>query len=414
MQQPVDLLEEQLWAPGVRAGILRVGTSLDDDPSWDTVERYWMLPDASRARLVVQVTPPRVAARLLTNYRRLRTPVTGAVRALLGAGASLGVPCGWHVLQVQTRRGAPPGDAPRRPLEVLEGHFGKRIYAAGGVRRGDNRKATLHLVDAAGIPVGYAKVGWSRSIDASIRDEARALRDVAGGLSSVRSPRLLAELDYADHPIAVTAPLPPEVRRVHPADVTSQELFALTPVVRQGSFRDTAQVRDTRAKLDRMRESPVVGTLAARAADLLARVARWEGSVRTPVVQRWHGDLAPWNMARDADGVLWLWDWESSQPDAVAGLDALHWEASVLRLTTPRQPTLAMLLDRAEPHLVAAGVPRNARWGVAACYAVSLVERACTLAHQAASWSDARQPPSELESLLAEAEARLSVPAQRH
>ena len=53
-----------------------------------------------------------------------------------------------------------------------------------------------------------------------------------------------------------------------------------------------------------------------------------------PVTSRWHGDLTWWNRARDDAGQLWVWDWESSEEDAVAGLDALHWAFSARRTTS--------------------------------------------------------------------------------
>lgn len=406
---PVHLLREQLWEPALRTGEVRALVNPSPDEDWVEVERYMMIPDARRARLLLPVAPRPVTRRLLTNYRALRPPRTSLVRAALGLGVRAGVPPGRDALSIQVRR-ARPDAAEMLPLSRIRHALGRPLHAATGVRDGDNRKATLHLVDERGAPVGFAKVGWNAGTDAALRAEAAALRAVDGGTSAVRVPRAVAEVDHAGHPVLVTAPLPVSARRVRPDGLTAQELYALTPVVRQDRPGRTAHLRRVTDRLDQLRQDRTVVELATLAFDLLRSVAD-HGSASVPVVSRWHGDLAPWNMARDETSTLWLWDWESSEPDTVAGLDALHWHASVGRLGPGAEPELPELLRRALPFLAAAGVAPGQAATVGACYAVATVERACSLAAEAGSWDGARQGPASLTRLLKHAQAGLGIGA---
>ena len=123
---------------------------------------------------------------------------------------------------------------------------------------------------------------------------------------------------------------------------------------------------------------------------------------------RWHGDLTPWNCARDSSGQLWAWDWESCEVDAVAGLDALHWEFSVLRESGPVDAiSLATCLERARHHLTAAGHGRTTHGVVAAVHALTMVERAAALAAREGSWQRVWVPPAQLGRFLAEARTLL-------
>ena len=63
------------------------------------------------------------------------------------------------------------------------------------------------------------------------------------------------------------------------------------------------------------------------------RVERRHGG--TPVaVGPWHGDFRPWNVEATPDGLL-VWDWERWAPDAVVGLDAVHYHFPLPRQSEP-------------------------------------------------------------------------------
>jgi hypothetical protein len=123
----------------------------------------------------------------------------------------------------------------------------------------------------------------------------------------------------------------------------------------------------------------------------------------------WHGDLAPWNAARDRRGQLWVWDWENAERDAVAGLDALHWTFSAQRLRADDLDRLSLgsALAEAEPYLIALGLGPSEQTVVAAHYAVTTVERACTLAWHAGSWVESLISEDGLRHLLVQARAML-------
>jgi hypothetical protein len=330
-------------------------------------------------------------------------------RAVLGAGATVGLSLSRSVVEVQVRRGAAEGTTDLLPLPQLARALDRQLFAAAGIRTSDNRKTMLHLVDRSGSPAGYAKVGWNEPTDELVATEADTLREVGGRTGPMRAPALLARIDYHGHPVAVAEPLPLDVRGAMSGLPlpTAQELAALTPVVRRAPVGQTAQFRTLRDRLLRAAEAPHVTDLARRALDSATELAGDTGAV--PVTARWHGDLAPWNCARDGTGQLWAWDWENAERDATAGLDAMHWTFSVQRLhaTDVNRMSLTASLAAAEPYLTALGLAPHDRPRVAALYAIVVVERACSLARHAGVWSDAFIAPDGLHRLLDQAEAEL-------
>lgn len=399
---PLDHVVEQLWAPALlRSPDLRVVVDTSGDSTWMDVERYWLVPSASSARLLVPWGPRNVAARLLTNYRSLRTREVNAGRLVLGAATRAGVPLSRSTVAVQVRRSAP--EAVRQlPLAMLSEAMGQSVFAATGVRTGDNRKTTLHLVDGEGRPVGYAKIGWTPATDHHVANEGRVLREIGGHLGPTRAPRLIAELDYHGHPVIVTSPLPLDARGSLSTveQPTAQEMYWLTPVSRQAPPAQTLHFQAMSARLGKGVLHDRVRPVIEPALDLVAELSRIQR--RMPVTARWHGDLTPWNRARDGSGQLWVWDWESSEDDALAGLDALHWvfASHRLRRRGNGSASLQSCLDGADGHLAAAGIARSDRPVVAATYALAVVDRACGFAIHADTWNDAYVGPAGLLDLV--------------
>lgn len=406
--RPLDHVREQLWGPALDSPDLRVVVDTPQDAEWADAERYWLVPDEAHARLLVPAGPSPMSARSLTNYRNLRTPRVNGVRFALGALARRGLPVGRSSVSVQVRRSAPEA-ARRLPLSMLAAALGRPLFAATGVRTSDNRKTTLHLLDPTGQPVGYAKIGWNASTDGFVANEARALRRVGGREGPTRAPRVLTEVDYLGHPVVVTEPLPLDARgslsRVAPP--SAEEMFALTPVVRHDVPGGTGQLKAMVDRLEASAGHAASRPIATAALQLASSVA--STADRVPVTSLWHGDMTPWNRARDRSGQLWVWDWESSEDDAVAGLDPLQWAFGSRRLATgdARRVRLVDCLQDADGYLTAAGVARRDRPTVAATYALTVVERACGLAAQSGTWDDALIGPEGLVDLLDEATALL-------
>ena len=402
----LDLLVQQLWRAHVGAGDARVVVNPTPTHEWAEAESYWVVPSAADPRLLVPAGPPAATAGALANYRRLRTPLRRHVRTAGAVASRAGIPSGRDRLVVQVRSDA-RNAAARLPLRVLADALGRsRLYAALGIRTGANRKATLQLVGPGGEPAGYAKLAWSKATRRLVETETAALRRPPDGDAAVHAPALLAAGDIGEQPYLVTAPLPLSTRSPRRDDPVPAplELAALgTPhrldtVARTGQF--TALARR-------------VAELPAARHDLCALVRELAGRLEAatdevPVTDRWHGDLVPWNTARDADGALWCWDWESSEPDAVAGLDAVHWAVSQQRLRPDGidADTLGRALERCRVQLWAAGLARRSWPLVATVYALTTAERACALAADG-GWSSVWIDEDRLCRLLGSARGML-------
>lgn len=405
------LLVEQLWSPGMSEGT-RVEVDPVADPGWHDAERYWVLPHDSRPRLLLPVAPAPVLRAAATHYRGLRRLPANLARHALGATASTGVPLSRRQLAVQVRSEA---DAASLPLATVARALDRpHLWATFGVRTGANRKATMQLLDDDARSVGYAKFGWNSTADDYVTTEVRALREVGGRPAAMRAPGLVASFTQGGRPVVVMQPLPADVRGLRGAQQapTSSELYALCPVERLARPGATAHLRAVGRRLDALRGGAAdtrtaAGPLLDRACDLLG-LLEGERTV-VPVQARWHGDLTPWNCARDSAGQLWAWDWESCELDVVAGLDAVHWEYSVLRESGPvDRIALGTCLERAGHHLAAAGHGRTTHGIVAALYALTVVERAATLAAREGGWERVWITPEQLQRLLDEGRALLA------
>ncbi len=295
---------------------------------------------------------------------------------------------------------------PSLPLEEIASCLqAGPLSAAIGIRLGDNRKPTLQLFDGGGRAAGYAKLAWNETSREYIHTEEAALLAVADQKSVTRVPRLLGSGKWDGFPYLITAPLPEKVRAVR-GNVglpTPAEMFALTPVERIGTVSSTTHFQGLVERLAGLEDG---GQGALRAAAVATQRLVLARDAVLPITRRWHGDLVPWNTAREPGGQLWCWDWESAEPDAVAGLDALHWAISVRREagTGTVAGNLLLALQDSKPYLLAAGVSPSAQGDLAAVYALVVVERAWTLAVHNGGWPSSWISPEELLDVLAAAQ----------
>lgn len=405
---PLRLTVEQLWQPAVSAGVARVRVDARPSSSWRTVESYRILPSPDRARLLLPGSRNVLAVRALNNFRGLRPPLVNLQRRAIGGALTLGLPVATRRLLVQTNLRC--GEPVNLPLASLARTLGvSMLHASIGVRLGANRKATLQLVDDDGAPAGFAKFGWSTATADLVRAEADALRQVGGRGGRVRAPTLLVEGVWMDRPYLVTSPLPETSRglRVDAAAPTPQELAAVFPVIRMGRAADTGHLRRLEHRLRTLPGVTGSAETVVRSQRILANVYSHRSPV--PVAARWHGDLTPWNAARDGEGNLWCWDWESSEPDVVAGLDSIHWSLSVRRERGERVDGASLMaaLEDASPQLFALGLDPEGRRLVGAIYALTVAERACSLAADAGGWQQVWIAPERLAHMLASAQSLL-------
>lgn len=400
-------LVEQLWGRPTEAGLLRVRATLSGSTSadgWVTVERYRPVPSSSRASILLPVDPRAATVGSLLNYRSLRRRRTNAQRLLLGYAvrSRLPLPLAWVLVEVPAMKAS---SSRLHPVGELAHALGQAdLRASIGVRVGANRKATLQLVDAAGQPIGFAKMSWNDSSADGVRRETAALtsRGTSTGGGEARSPAVLATGRYFGAPYLVTSPLPLDCRGVRAGvpPPTPRELASLGPVVRQGPIAETRQLQDVVTRLAGLKAKNSSAALIGAALRLATTVQALNPSV--PVGERWHGDLTPWNTARDSRGALWCWDWESSEDDAVVGMDLLHWHLSVARESGrgTDASTLTTALDTSALGFLALGLPRRSWPVVVAVYVLTLVERTLTLASQEGGWEGDWLTAPQLAELL--------------
>ena len=402
-----DALVEQLWGGPMSDDQLRIhwagrgDRGSRDENAWREVERYYVVPGASRPTMLLPAGPRPALLGALDNYRGLRTARRQLQRRAISSLAAINVlPSPQIVLSIRPDE---PEDSRVHPLGELSAALGRRdLRASIGVRTGANRKATLQLVDVSGSPVGFAKFAWSRDTAVAVETETAALTG-DDHLGICRRPALLASGSYGGWPYLVSSPLPLSCRgvrgRVHPPTV--HELHDLAPVTGRRPLGTSQQLRRLTASLESLASTGSVAALVTGTLRLLDEHVR-----ARPVVtsDRWHGDLTPWNSARDAEDRLWVWDWESSEADAVAGMDAIHWHLSLVQeagrpLTSD---ALAGAVEAAAPVLTGLGHASSDTAVVTAVYVASMVERAVTLSI-AQGWEAGWLTPRHLEDLVGHA-----------
>lgn len=405
---PLDSLVEQLWSSPVASGKIRVVVNPRPSDEWRDVERYWVLPSLGSPRLLIPRGDARVTAAALLSYRALRPLKVSLGRSVLGWAAACGLPPSAATLSVQQLSAL--DTEPALPLAEISRKVGKGPLAAAiGIRLGDNRKPTLQLFDSSGRAAGYAKIAWNASSREYIATERETLASLAGGSHHMSVPELAGEGTWDGHPYLISAPLPDGVKAVRGriADPTAQELFSLCPVERHGPVGETAHFSSLSRRLDGLRATGGQEELQKATEHVEGLLRRRNVSV--PVAARWHGDMVPWNMARSPSRMLWCWDWETSEVDAVAGLDAWHWAVSVRR----ESRGAFSLEDWAGAgtdvchYLEAAAIPRAAWADLAAVYALVVAERAWTLAEGNGGWESSWLSPHDLSAILDYAAAEL-------
>lgn len=392
---------EQIWGAGIARGHARAVLAGPPPPGWEVREEYWTIPSASSAQLLVP-RDRRIAARALGDYARLRPAKTRAARQGLAAAARLGGPLGRNALRIIAPEAAPPTAV----AEIASAVGAPEAFATFGVRTAANAKPTLELRDPSGEAIGFVKLAWNEITRGAIANEATGLREMGGASRpGILAPGVLAEGSIegtdGEHPFVMIAPLPRGIRYV-PADFASlsrDEALGPGSVRRLGAIAGTKQYRSCIVELSR-EPATAPRSLVDRVRALAARIA--ESTEPLPIANFWHGDFVWWNMGRDARGRLWLFDWETAQPDAAAGLDTLHWFAHAKDAENPLSLVARVEASAAhvEPMLRSLGHSPSSASTLAAWYAVTLVAGEIRLAESLGSWDRIKHPPAILEQLL--------------
>jgi len=323
-QEELAWLREVLWGPTPGVEVV-VGP---DAPAGFRPLAVWaILPDRRRPRVLVPLASRRAAASAVRQYSDGMTQRARLAKALVGLGLRSGA-----LQRLLTRRGSllrASGPAEGTLLhDYLADALGRRDLAAaivlGPVRL--NRKPVLQLVDVAGEPVGYMKVGWNDLTRRLVRNEAAMLARLAElRPRTFTAPRLLHHGRWHGLEVTVSGALPHGLwrrgRRYRlPPLAATQEIAALGGVDR-ATLGDSAWWRELQRRLDPIRQRATDRAAAVLTA-VLESLGREAASVRL-AFGTWHGDWGPWNMRATPDRLL-VWDWERSGDGAPVGLDLLH------------------------------------------------------------------------------------------
>ena len=328
---------------------------------FEFAEQLAVLPAAAGRSFLVSLKARRAASSALTSYNALRSPRRRLVRRVLGVGLRTGLvqPLLPGKIDVGTAVNATPeqlaGVLLSEHLRELFGRGPVAVAVSGG--SGPYRKPVLQVFSTDGMPLGYVKVGWNNWTRDAVRREAAALRACADrGPMQFGVPALVDHYVWRGLELLVTAPMPLGVRR----------LAVSSPLPDVGVLREISRLSEP--YFDELATSPwwlglrarIVAGLAdaavrARLDEVADRVERSDGHAMLEF-GTWHGDFAPWNLAR-LGGRLFVWDWEDSAPQAPVGFDAVHFHfqvAFVARRFPLDQAALSGL--KARPALEALGI----------------------------------------------------------
>jgi hypothetical protein len=381
-------LAEVLWGPtpGVEVVVGRAAP-----PGTPGGQRWAVLPDLRRPRVLVPLASRRAAAAAVRQYSDGMTRRARLAKAAVGLGLRAGAVQWWLGRRGRLLAAAGPVEGGLLG-DHLAAALGDDLAAAivlGPVR--PNRKPVIQLIGRDGRPVGYVKVGWNQLTRRLVRAEADTLRRLAGarprrftapdllhqgtwqGLDVTVSSALAHRLwrrgpRYALPPVAVSREVA-DLGGIEEAPLGESRWWAdlrhrLAPV-RQALAGAPADPGDGRAGAEEAVAVPAgaldrppgqAGAEAALAA-LDGTLDRLDGLAGTRLAfGTWHGDWGPWNLRATRNGLL-VWDWERSGDGVPLGFDLLHfgYQTALQGLGRPPAAAAAAARDRAAPRLAVLG-----------------------------------------------------------
>ena len=347
-------LAEVLWGPTPEVELL-VG---ERPPAGAPAQRWAVLPDLRRPRVLVPLASRRAAAEAVRQYSDGMTQRARLAKAAVGLGLATGA-VQWGL----ARRGQVVAAAGPAAGTLLGDHvpaaLGRDDLAAaivlGPVR--PNRKPVVQLIGRDGRAVGYMKVGWNDLTRRLVRAEAETLRRLASaGPRTFTAPGLLHQGRWQELDITISSALAHRLLRrgrryALPPVAVSREIAELGGVT-VGALGESGWWARLGERLDTVRRN-----LEGAAATLDATLDRLEGRAGTRLAfGTWHGDWGPWNLRATA-GPLLVWDWERSADEVPLGFDLLHfgYQTALQGLRRPPAAAAAVARDRAAPRLAALG-----------------------------------------------------------
>jgi hypothetical protein len=209
---------------------------------------------------------------------------------------------------------------------ALNGFVGsEKLHCAFYLRApGPFAKAIVLVMDETGRALAYVKIAATERSARAIAHEADVLERLAG-VPNLKSsvPHVIARANWRDYPILILEPGPPRnpprgFEGCHRAFLA--HLRDATRVVRPlGESRMLAEMC--------ARFESCCGALSdgwrARYGWALDTITRRAASEAMPLALA-HGDFVPWNMRRNADGSLYVFDWELAAEERIETWDTFH------------------------------------------------------------------------------------------
>jgi Phosphotransferase enzyme family len=203
--------------------------------------------------------------------------------------------------------------------EYLSDLLGCRVRI--GIRLGPpraNRKPVLTVCDLQGKVKAFAKLGVDPLTDRLVKDEAKALEDLAGQQhATLCVPALLHAVQWAGHQLVVQTALPVRGAGSDDPALVARAMgeVATGPGETVQDLATSPFATGLTADLGRI-DQDFAADLADAAGGILGRSTELSFGA-------WHGDWSPSNMHCD-DGKVYLWDWERYSTGVPVGMDAVH------------------------------------------------------------------------------------------
>jgi hypothetical protein len=406
-------LIDVLWRPDDEHAVLRIvlGSSAHE-PEGTVVDAFAILPGRTRPRFLVPVGSRRVASAALRVYNDAQRPTTRVARAILGAAMAIGM--AQRIFRDRLFVIASDG-VDERTLEqasVVRHLAGvlrvADLQAAILFRRSTpNRKPILQLIDPEGRSIAFVKIGWNELTRTLVRNEGTILHAFAERPpETFVVPTLLDAGAWHDLETLAVSPLPNRFWTGHTEGelpVAATREIATADGCHRTSLASSEYHTLLRGRLERLAE-PSASPTAASASDLLDAIVEEAGDIPLSF-GRWHGDWAPWNMAR-VKGALYVWDWERSGGPVPLGFDALHFAFQTAMRTLDRDAgaSLSRILPTTVATWVALGFDEATRPVTLALYLLEIFVR-YEEANRLGGTIDERLPASVLEAASAAVEA---------
>lgn len=380
-EQSSAVADDLAWLFGIVWGAEGITARVCRRPSADAEESYYVIPSASRPRMLVPLGSVPAASAALTSYNRLRPPRVRLVRSALAKLIRTGLAS--RILPDRLEVLATPGIDVHKSLlgPTLRTIFATEdvVTAIGIPPRGPNRKPVLQAFSAAGDPLGYVKIGWNEVTAGRVEREAHVLRGfVQRPGSTLRAPKLVHAGRWRQLQLSISSPLPPNVRRhpTHhppPAEVM-REVIEMSGTT-FGPLAGSSYVGDLRERTERL-------SAGSRAEEWSSIFALIESLSVTKLAQpiefgTWHGDWVPWNLAVAPEG-LYVLDWEHSRAGVPAGLDLIHYYFQVAFHVKRKslQEAFEQAILRSRAHLASLLIPQWALPSLATAYLTEIALRA--------------------------------------